>query len=1336
VSSRLFSARTFVAGLTAALIAYATHAQAQVLRPPGFLDISGTYLKRSFEGHCKPILPPNDILRLTRDGDIEETETGAILRYKGVLENFRTYWVRDDCSSIDLDEPSCVGLLDPPGTHCELVGQSLAVSGTVTYAVSESVFGRFIDGAIDLDITRDATLDPPFSGGGDPYLDVGSIDISVQLGGKDLPLGQVDELTGNLGTYSGFQNGPLWRCTCNASGPAVGCCTGEQTFEKVEGPTAALEIEGPLEGVLRSSQPTLTETPNEVHFANLQLLFQEDGRVRAKLGNETDQHYDQYLASRRLREVKSLTIEKKNDGTYTFDTPGAFVFSDIPVFQPFNRGGKTVLELAYYALRIIEAHTDEQALDDSSQPIPGKVAPVPFATKTAYNFAARTEPREVLLDPIDEIAAKQSIIDRLRARCPVGYGPIEEEAEDYLDQLRGGAIELTEEIEEGLSRGLWAERTVNAGVPLADELIGIQLRGLAKLISDAIGELVRFEGQALTDAKRTESRMENALSVPAGFKSSGLTAAEKTALADATVVIQAAAVTGAMRKTVKALKVPMSWALIQGGVDPARARKIVDLYVLVVDSILNEAEKGRIEAGLIPILRFLVERLVPELKPLLLDGSSITYCAGTAPSLETAVDGMKSWSEANQNAYLLDRQQIIQTITDMNSEASLVIAGTNALLEIASGLSAVQDAFDVIANVVKWAEVIKRIALVSKFGANAIAAVAPPIEAFVRIPIFVDRGVFRAFGETAPLLVASANAADGGAPSVYRASLTVGVPADTAYKTTLDAIGDALKVDDFGLVVGRLTSEAPGSYRAERRAWVAQAEALTLAAAGADAAGINDAAAAEAVSIAHADATELLAIEQEMLDALRTLAVDVLSAEYDDPADALYVARRKRVNALIDSTLVKIGQVTLSLQSLKSKLDASGASFVPAVSVESLTATSDTTAETFISASPETFTVTARLRNVGDQAVGAFTAVLSNPSENTGLTISAPAEQAVAGLAAADATNGSGPDETELEWTVTYAGAFTLDPIFLDVKLLEGGEEPATFVTSGRQTTLLIDPDLADADLDGLPDGWETAKGLDPETDDAEADPDSDNLINRAELQLGTHPTPADTDADGIEDGAEVSGANGFATDPLDDDTDDDGVLDGADPSPLDGDSQQAPPPADEPQVAVSSQAVTLNADSQAATIDVSNAGTGTLVWTAESDEPALVSVTPQLPQTQDGPATLYITTGPGFDANAEGALQTKVRVADVGGAIRDEKEITVTLGEGENLCGHPVSGSASSPITASEALFTLRAAVGIGSCATCLCDADGSGAVTATDALIILRAAVGQPVTLACPLC
>jgi hypothetical protein len=65
--------------------------------------------------------------------------------------------------------------------------------------------------------------------------------------------------------------------------------------------------------------------------------------------------------------------------------------------------------------------------------------------------------------------------------------------------------------------------------------------------------------------------------------------------------------------------------------------------------------------------------------------------------------------------------------------------------------------------------------------------------------------------------------------------------------------------------------------------------------------------------------------------------------------------------------------------------------------------------------------------------------------------------------------------------------------------------------------------------------------------------------------------------------------------------------------------------------------------------------------------------------------------------------------------------------------CGDPDGNGTS---TASDALLALRAALGTGSCALCICDINGSGTVTAADALGILRAAVGLSVTLSCGPC
>ncbi|HYC54297.1 MAG TPA: LamG domain-containing protein [Candidatus Binatia bacterium] len=64
--------------------------------------------------------------------------------------------------------------------------------------------------------------------------------------------------------------------------------------------------------------------------------------------------------------------------------------------------------------------------------------------------------------------------------------------------------------------------------------------------------------------------------------------------------------------------------------------------------------------------------------------------------------------------------------------------------------------------------------------------------------------------------------------------------------------------------------------------------------------------------------------------------------------------------------------------------------------------------------------------------------------------------------------------------------------------------------------------------------------------------------------------------------------------------------------------------------------------------------------------------------------------------------------------------------------CGMPISAG-SNPL-ASDALGTLRAAVGSRLCRRCICDVDGSGSVVATDSLLTLKKAVGQVVELSCP--
>ena len=64
--------------------------------------------------------------------------------------------------------------------------------------------------------------------------------------------------------------------------------------------------------------------------------------------------------------------------------------------------------------------------------------------------------------------------------------------------------------------------------------------------------------------------------------------------------------------------------------------------------------------------------------------------------------------------------------------------------------------------------------------------------------------------------------------------------------------------------------------------------------------------------------------------------------------------------------------------------------------------------------------------------------------------------------------------------------------------------------------------DVLDRDGDMMPNNWEIANGLDPDTNDADNDEDADGLNNVSEYQHNTDPQNPDTDGDTVLDGIEV----------------------------------------------------------------------------------------------------------------------------------------------------------------------------------------------------------------------
>ncbi len=1063
------------------------------------------------------------------------------------------------------------------------------------------------------------------------------------------------------------------------------------------GPPSTRFIDSPrgeLEVVVDSTQPVNTDSGTNVEQARVVVIPQQSF-LRPQQQGESDSDYDAFVLGQ-LIEMESVPADM------LVADEGSKLFYDLALYNRETVGGNRIFRPRYYAAFITDASSEERDTQsnmlDTVRFRDGRILNMRPNIRNSIDYP-------IALLPIDGVIKKQNLAIELSVLGPENYKDTEQLVLNYLAAL--GSTPTQAQIE-GVNRAVLTERMAVSGFKFADQLLGTMLGGLANLVGDLIDDFIDGSRKELREARDLQSEIQGKLDVSAlggrgfpGFDnlpSDEALREQMFELIENNPDLKNSLYAEFIKKASSGMYSLANLALLKAGVPPQDAALASELLKDIVETMFAIVITQGVGGVAKPAIKRAVTTAIKNSKNTLLDSPApYSYTTVTRNKLESSRLLMETWVANNQEVFESDRRafnrQNVQMGTDVLVTAGAITAFSTEIADALGGFGA-----ELIGLLGPQGRAVKKFTDITKYLSNG-ATIAVPLIAVYGV-IAGDESEVTVYFPSPGFLpgLSSYTIEMGRLERGFKAAFGgASLPAGKSYRTDTarsthpgeqrksgqvskglaDAVGsaaadldsvlaslrDALQGDNIPLAIELVGSNGVDSLLGLREDFAAAATAAVNAQNGAPFASAEDAGAFSDLLNTQLD---LRVLYSDLLQKLKAHFSQVLILEFSGPQDGLYIAERQRLLAVLDA--YRTGVATLAL--LAGNISEKGVtSAAPAVMVTDLILTSDNTDDSFISATPESFTLTAQVRNLGSQSVENVSAVLLVTSEQDSITQTTAAELPAGSgtLTANDGADG-GADEASLQWQFDYNGDPTLEEnILLVVEIQENSGAPVSFRPFGEIAVLSPDIELYDSDLDGMPDRWETDNGLTVGTDDAALDLDGDGLSNERELVLGTRPQIMDSDSDNLDDGEETQrGADGFVTDPLMADTDGDGTPDDVDLSPLDAGSVAAPDPEElpgEPVVSVDRTSLVLDQNTRSANVAVSNAGEGTLFWTAASDNTAIAVTTPGEVELREEAGTLVISAAPTFDFGISGPLNTTVRVFDLAGDDKDVQEISVTVG-------------------------------------------------------------------------